>query len=1548
MTRLARRLDILERARRNSKQPSLGYSSFDGGAIQGNDADGNLKVILGQQFDNTHTAAVVSGPTPPVPTAPYVRNASGSLRIYWDGTFEDYQMAPMDFARVLAYAIPLSSLGEPSPLAHGSIVGQFGSATGGEVTAALDPDVEYGVYLATWSQAGRYSAASQVALGSPANTVTNYRVEYAVGTSETDAPTQGWSDQTPERTPGSYIWMRTQVIRADGGSSFTEPALLTGNDGETGAQGPQGEAGPQGVPGPAGADGTPRYTWVKYADTPTSGMSDSPTGKAYLGLAYNRLSATESTAYADYTWSLIKGADGVDGDPGVPGPPGADGQPTYTWIKYGTSATGAGLSDSSTGKTYIGIAYNKTTPTESTNPADYQWTLIQGPKGNTGATGPQGPQGVQGPVGDDGQPTYTWLKYADTPTSGMSDDPTGKDYIGLAYNKLTPAESSSYADYQWSLVKGETGDQGATGPQGQTGATGPQGPQGVQGPAGADGTPRYTWLKYADTPTSGMSDSPTGKTYMGLAYNKTTATESTNYADYSWSLIKGADGSDGATGPQGPQGATGVGISSTAVTYAVSSSGTTPPGETNFGPSIPSTSPGQFLWTRTVTNYTSGSPSTAYTVAKHGETGSQGPQGATGSQGATGATGAAGRGISGTVVTYAVSSSGTVTPASGNFGASIPSTSPGQYLWTRTVYTYTDGASDAAYSVARHGVTGAQGVQGPAGPDGQPTYTWIKYATTISGTSLSDDPAGRPYIGFAYNKTTATESTNPSDYTWSLIQGPQGATGPQGNTGATGPQGPQGPQGVAGPAGADGTPRYTWIKYADTPTSGMSDSPTGKKYLGLAHNKTTASESSSYSDYSWSLIEGPQGNQGVQGPVGPQGQATYTWVKYGTSSTGAGLSDSPTGKTYIGLAYNKTTPTESTNAADYTWSLIQGPQGPTGATGSTGPQGDQGVPGPPGADGTPRYTWIKYGTSSTGAGLSDSPTGKTYIGLAYNKTTATESNNPSDYTWSLIQGPQGNTGATGSTGAQGPQGPQGNTGAQGVSITSVTPYFALVNTGSSAPAKPGNVATPPSPWSASEPAYVAGKDLYNTHRVALSNGTYSYTTVVKSSSYAAATAAMTTADGKNSIYKQGSDPSGTNHKINDVVFRTDQGMKPRVWNGSAWVDTQFGADAIVARAVRAAHLESLMVLTSQIVLGDPFGVKVVIDNQGIEFFGGFGERKFYVGPNGDVYGRNAFFENTTVKGTFETGSGAQSRIKIASIPNFMGSNQTWNVLEMHGQDESQWQPAALYVASTSTNAELNLVAPRPNGQSAAAGLRLYTDSGGTRRMKFDVNGIDWATQAGVAADINLTNQETFRIKSGSSNTKIDLMPFDGFAATIQAYEGDNTIRDLKLRGKTLELDVLNGNVILDGGSGIQGKFRTGAASLVFVGANTVSGKNTYSGSANANNTVPHWAYRINAYATYNNQSSDRRLKTNIVDIDRRSAHEIFEALRFREFEMITEPGKRRLGVIAQEVAEIAPASVEAMDDEDGTLQVSWSDLSTMTAVVLQDMIKRLERLEAEA
>src|SRR4029077_535264 len=241
------------------------------------------------------------------------------------------------------------------------------------------------------------------------NAIVTTLVEYVVHTSETVAPTSGWSQNTPIPTPGSFIWSRTTTTKGSGAVTVGNPVLLTGNAGAPGSQGSQG------IPGPSGTNGVSLYTWLKYADTPLTGMSDFPAGKTYMGIAYNKASATESVLYSDYDWSLIQGP---VGNTGIQGPAGSNGQPTYTWIKYADTAAGAGLVDLPGTKPYIGFAYNKTTPAESTVPTDYEWSLIQGPQGPPGQPGSQG---IQGPAGPNGASLYTWLKYADTPTTGMSD-----------------------------------------------------------------------------------------------------------------------------------------------------------------------------------------------------------------------------------------------------------------------------------------------------------------------------------------------------------------------------------------------------------------------------------------------------------------------------------------------------------------------------------------------------------------------------------------------------------------------------------------------------------------------------------------------------------------------------------------------------------------------------------------------------------------------------------------------------------------------------------------------------------------------------------------------------------------------------------------------------------------------------------------------------------------------------------------------------------------------------------------------------------------------
>jgi|KBSMisStandDraft_5_1062788.scaffolds.fasta_scaffold00561_12 hypothetical protein len=518
----------------------------------------------------------------------------------------------------------------------------------------------------------------------------------------------------------------------------------------------------------------------------------------------------------------------------------------------------------------------------------------------------------------------------------------------------------------------------------------PPGPQGIPGPPGVNGTPQYTWVKYADTPTTGMSDDPTDKVYMGLSYNHEDPTESNVYTDYQWSKVQGDPGppagvidlssttqvltqpaTGGATTPATAV-VTGVGTNTTIVAWEYSSDGagfsTIPPAGASRAGNVVTITGGTMVAKTITVRMTNGAGgiSDSLTVSRvvEGAGGAPGPQGPPGVDAYTlilsneahtfpGSTTAALAGSTTTVITAlkgavpvnASVSNAAITGKPTGMTTAVTG-SPGTPTVTVTVTTalvavngvltipvVVDGFTFNklfSWSVSRQGTTGTPGTPGT---DGTPRYTWTKYADNATGAGFSDIPtATSKYLGISYNQTSNIESNLYTDYEWSLIQGPQGPTGP------TGPAGPQGGQGIPGPAGTNGESLYTWLKYADSPTTGMSDSPVNKTYMGVSYNRTSPAESNVYTDYSWSLIVGPQGNQGIQGPAGPNGQPTYTWIKYAPNGnpTSLQISDTPGTLPYIGIAYNKTTAAESIIPTDYEWSLIQGPQGPQGPPGMPG------------------------------------------------------------------------------------------------------------------------------------------------------------------------------------------------------------------------------------------------------------------------------------------------------------------------------------------------------------------------------------------------------------------------------------------------------------------------------------------------------------------------------------------------------------------------------------------------------------------------------------
>lgn len=325
----------------------------------------------------------------------------------------------------------------------------------------------------------------------------------------------------------------------------------------------------------------------------------------------------------------------------------------------------------------------------------------------------------------------------------------------------------------------------------------------------------------------------------------------------------GEQGPKGDRGNDGIPGKNGIGIRNTSVLYGLSVSETVPP--TAWYQTPPALVKGQWFWTKTVWTYTDNTSETGYQKTYVARDGNDGNNGIAGKDGV---------GIRSTTITYAQGTSGTVAPTTG-WTSQVPNVPAGQYLWTKTVWSYTDNTNETGYSVSKIGEQGPQGVKGDAGAKGD-----------------------RGEKG---------------------LQGERGPQGPQGL------QGPKGDQGIPGTKGADGKTQYTHIAYADTVSGGgFSQTDTNKPFIGM-YQDFNAADSRNPQDYRWSKWKGSDGRDGIPGKAGADGRTPYVHFAYADSADGrTGFSLIQNGnKRYLGVCTNFDR-ADSTNPADYSWNDMIG------------------------------------------------------------------------------------------------------------------------------------------------------------------------------------------------------------------------------------------------------------------------------------------------------------------------------------------------------------------------------------------------------------------------------------------------------------------------------------------------------------------------------------------------------------------------------------------------------------------------------------------------
>ena len=350
-------------------------------------------------------------------------------------------------------------------------------------------------------------------------------VEYALGDSFTIAPVTGWSTNSPVWTDGKYIWQRTATTTTSGETSYSKSVCI------------------QGAKGQQGIKGESSYVHIKYA--PVSNPTDDQitgTPDKYIGICVDTNSQDPSTALS-YTWSKFEGQDGADGTPA---------EKVYVHFAYANSEDGS--QDFSItqfdGAKYIGVLSDNNED-DSLHYQDYTWSQIKGEDGIPGKNG-----------------TIVHIKYSAVPDptdEQMTETPS--KYIGICidYNIEDPTTASSY---DWSKFEGEDG---------------------------ADGVSSYVHFAYANSAdgSQGFSTTPfDGALYIGVLTDSNKS-DSENYLDYAWSLIKGTDGTNG------------LGVDNIEEQYYLSTSETTQTGG-SWVTQMPSWEKGKYIWTRSKITWSNG------------------------------------------------------------------------------------------------------------------------------------------------------------------------------------------------------------------------------------------------------------------------------------------------------------------------------------------------------------------------------------------------------------------------------------------------------------------------------------------------------------------------------------------------------------------------------------------------------------------------------------------------------------------------------------------------------------------------------------------------------------------------------------------------------------------------------------------------------------------------------------------------------------------------------------------------------------------------------
>ncbi|WP_303753346.1 phage tail spike protein [Enterococcus sp. S86.2] len=440
----------------------------------------------------------------------------------------------------------------------------------------------------------------------------------------------------------------------------------------------------------------------------------------------------------------IKGVDYFDGKPGT------NGLSAYLHVRYSQNANGNPMTSDPTNAVYLGLLVSQN-PTASTVPADYDWSMVKGPQGIPGET-------------VNGKTSYLHIKYSNDggkTFTGNSGEDAGS-YLGQ-YVDFESADSTDVKKYAWSRIEGET-------------------PVVHNAYAwSADGTDRFTdtypnenlWV--IKNAKSGSIHGITGEPVAANNENKEIYNDYIEingipklqiYYDaiviagkYGWVSVAFYDSEKIFIRRPAWQGEPVDTEQRVAHSYTINVPAKSKYMRVSFRSygnatfKIEAGNQQTIYTTAPADDFENAYPTYSGTYTDYTAQDSQNPADYVWSR-ILGNGGQDGNGIASTAITYQASTSGTTAPT-GTWSTTIPSVPAGQFLWTKTVTTYTNNTNSTAYTVAK------------MGSDGKPGSNGVSVSSVVEEYYVSTSPTSQ--AGGSWS-TTVPNNADPNKYIWRRLK----------------------------------------------------------------------------------------------------------------------------------------------------------------------------------------------------------------------------------------------------------------------------------------------------------------------------------------------------------------------------------------------------------------------------------------------------------------------------------------------------------------------------------------------------------------------------------------------------------------------------------------------------------------------------------------------------------------------------------------------------------------------------------------------------------